>query len=351
MPFDEPHWWYGPEQGVLPRLLAPLGDLYGWVAERRVRTHMSYRSKLPVVCIGNLVAGGTGKTPMALHLAEHLRTMGKTPVVLTRGHGGRRRGPHRVVPGTDTANDVGDEALLLARSAPVVVARDRAAGARFIEQSMPSADVILMDDGLQNPALHKTLTFAVIDGTRGIGNGRVIPAGPLRARLAFQIGLIDAAIIMGEANPTEDAAGPSVHAHWRQNFPGPVLAAAVAPAGDKAWLAGTRVIAFAGIGNPARFFTLLDRLGAHLVHRETFADHHRLTDREARDLLALAATEKARLMTTEKDLARLAGCQGACAELRVAARPLPIRLIFSPRDADRLASLMESVFVAGAARA
>ena len=317
--------------------LAPLGALYGWAARRRYDRIQPYRSRLPVLCVGNFTAGGTGKTPLVVHLCERLLTAGRHPIALTRGYGGRHAGPHWVED-NDSARDVGDEALLLARTAPTLVARDRAVGARAIEARSHAADVIVMDDGLQNPQLAKDLTIAVIDGGRGLGNGRVIPAGPLRAPLEFQLELTDATVV-NEATP---AAGDEVAAWLRHRFNGPVLRAATVATGDAAWLKGQRIVAWAGIGAPERFFAMLTALGAEVAEAVTFRDHQRLVPVDANRLLGLANRQQAMLVSTEKDLARLQRAMGALAELAGATRALPVKLQFAEPDAERLGVLIDS---------
>jgi tetraacyldisaccharide 4'-kinase len=339
---DEPPWWYGggAVAGAVGGCLAPLGALYGLAARGRYARAVPYRARLPVVCIGNLVAGGTGKTPLALYLCAELQAAGLRPAVLTRGYGGRVAGPHWVRAG-DAADAVGDEALLLARAAPTLVARDRAAGAREIERAAgPSAaDIVVMDDGLQNPQLAKDLTLAVVDGSRGLGNGRVIPAGPLRAPLAFQLGLVDAIVV----NERVAGAGDAVAQGLRRRFDGPVLRCATVAAGDTAWLKGRRAVAWAGIGAPQRFFAMLRTLGTEVVEAVAFGDHQRLSEADAEGLLALARRHGAALVSTEKDMARLKGAAGACAALASATQALPIALRFEEPDAERLARLIGAV--------
>jgi tetraacyldisaccharide 4'-kinase len=337
VPLDEPAWWYRDGATGMAAGLAPLAAIYGWAAARRYTQGAGYRARLPVVCAGNFTAGGTGKTPLALYLCELLQRSGQRPVVLTRGYGGRHAGPHWIG-GADTARDVGDEALLLARVAPTLVARDRAAGARHVEAEPQAATVIVMDDGLQNPQLAKDLVIAVVDGARGFGNERVIPAGPLRAPLAFQLGLADAIVV----NAASAGAGDEMMERLRHRFKGPVLRSATAVAGDATWLQGQRVVAWAGIGAPQRFFALLETLGADLVQCMPFRDHQVLTEADAQRLLMLARTQQAQLVSTEKDLARLTGAAGACAELAAASRALPIRPGFGAADAERLAALVAS---------
>ena len=343
MPVREPAWWYGPARGAAARLLGPAGRLYGWVAVQRFRAAVPAAPALPVICIGNFTAGGTGKTPLALMVAGRLRQQGEHPAFLSRGYGGRLAGPHWVDPGRDLATAVGDEPLLLARAFPTLIARDRAEGAAAIADGRPRdaeatrPSVVVMDDGLQNASLIKTLTLAVVDGGRGFGNGRVIPAGPLRAPLAHQLGLADAIVINhGAAAPAECPVADRL----RQSFKGPILGACVRPAGDLGWLRGTRVTAFAGIANPDRFFHLLDQLGARLVETRAFPDHHQLSDAEAAALLTSAKRSGAQLVTTEKDQVRLAGATGAAGELAHRAQTVGIEMTLGQRDLGQLDTLV-----------
>jgi tetraacyldisaccharide 4'-kinase len=343
---DEPSWWYGAASGGLTAsLLGPIGALYGLAAKARYERATPYRCRLPVVCIGNFTAGGTGKTPLALHICKHLKDAGHEPVALTRGYGGGMAGPYWVNARTDSARDVGDEALLLARAGPTLVARNRRLGARAIETGPHPATVIVMDDGLQNPQLAKDLTIALIDGTRGIGNGLVIPAGPLRAPLDFQLELTGAIVI----NEPVPGAGDAIAERMRNRFAGPVLRATTTAAADAGWLKGQRVVAWAGIGAPQRFFGMLAHLGAEVVEAVAFRDHQSVQVADAERLLALAAREKALLVTTEKDLARLAGSSAALMRrLAELSRPLPIRLAFADAEAVRLASLLDTALKARA---
>lgn len=336
----EPTWWYAPSPGPVARLLEPAGFLWGALVRRRFARASPFRSQIPVVCVGNFTAGGTGKTPLAREVARLVGTMGLSCAFLSRGYGGRITGPHWVARESDRAADVGDEPLLLAATCPTLVCRDRAAGARAIAAATPAAGVIIMDDGLQNPNLAKDLTLAVVDGARGVGNGRVIPAGPLRAPLGFQLDLVDAVIV----NRGSSAAGATQGAfadRLRREFQGPVLEAGIVPAGDTAWLAAAPLVAFAGIGVPGRFFATLAGLGADPVAKVPFPDHHAFTTDDATRLLGLARTHGATLVTTEKDHARLSGCDGILAELRERTRTLPVRLAFDARDEGRLVALIE----------
>jgi tetraacyldisaccharide 4'-kinase len=351
---DGPPWWYsGARDGLAVRLLEPVSRVVAAVGERRWRLATPYHSHLPVVCIGNFTAGGTGKTPLALHVAGLLTAAGERVVVLTRGYGGRIAGPHLVSGGQDTSRDVGDEALLLARQYAVVVALDRAAGARFIDLLAAQLDgptVVIMDDGLQNPSLFKDLTLTVVDGRRGLGNGHVIPAGPLRQPLAFQLARTDAIVVN---TPGQDAGAavlpdaPLSPAQWlRGQFAGPVLEASPEPSGDVSWLAGRPWVAFAGIGNPGRFYDLLRHLGAELAGTISFPDHHQFSEADAARVLLAARQYGAGVVTTEKDWVRLAVAGASRTELRATTRVLPISLSMGPRDHLRLASLLTAMLKA-----
>lgn len=313
----EPQWWYR-APGLMAAALSPLGQLYGLAARRRLTQAQPYVAGLPVICVGNFTAGGTGKTPFTQSLVRRLIAQGHRPAILTRGYGGSTRGPHWVDGAADTAELVGDEPLVLAREAPTLVARDRAAGARAIVAAARGTTVIVMDDGLQNPGLAKTLSFAIVDGTRGLGNGCVIPAGPLRAPLAFQARLVDAVVVNGAASAELTATLPTV-------FAGQILQAQLTPVGDTAWLRGARVLPFAGIGHPARFFALLAELGAQVIEPVAFGDHAALRAVDAQRLLERARVCGATLVTTEKDQARMAG-DPALAALGAAVRTLPVAM-------------------------
>lgn len=348
MPIREPGWWYRPAPSVAAMLLRPVAWVYGRAVVARLRRATPYRSRLPVICVGNLVAGGTGKTPLALHLARLLLDAGHRPAFLSRGHGGRLAGPHLVDRFVDTADDVGDEPLLLARTAPAFIARDRAAGARAIEQT--DATHIIMDDGLQNPGLAKDLTLAMIDAARGIGNGHVIPAGPLRAPLAFQATLVDA-IVLGDArdhSEVSEAANkslpegvrhlvdvPVLRAHRRLVMPNGVLPNGVISNGP--W------VAFAGIGHPDGFFAMLEQNGVRLAAKVAFADHHAFTSADAQRLLDLAARHGAHLITTEKDQARLSRKGDARERLSMAVTAPRLELAFSAEDQTRLDTMLAAL--------
>jgi tetraacyldisaccharide 4'-kinase len=319
----EPAFWWR-EAGLAAGLLAPLAAVYGAVASARL-AQRGARAGAPVICIGNLTVGGAGKTPLALTLARLLKAAGETPILLSRGYGGRLAGPLRVDPARHHAADVGDEPLLLARDAATFVARDRVKGARAAVAA--GASVIVMDDGFQNPSLQKNFSVLVVDGRRGIGNGRVVPAGPLRAPLNAQLARAHALVVVGSPNR---AAGVAAAAHVRGV---PIFAAGLAPdAAVAAALAGSRVLAFAGIGDPQKFFATLAAAGVAAAATRSFPDHHRYSGAEASMLCAEADREGLMLVTTEKDLARMQG-DSRVAALAARARALPITLTLGEGDA------------------
>ncbi|HYD15989.1 MAG TPA: tetraacyldisaccharide 4'-kinase [Hyphomicrobium sp.] len=348
MPLDEPGWWYSRdgEQRLAARLLAPFADLYGAVVERRFKAAVPHRTALPVICVGNFTAGGTGKTPLTRYLVEMLTARGVSSACLSRGYGGKLAGPVWVDPARHAAVDVGDEPLLIAQGARVMVSRDRKAGLDAIAAD-GSVQAVVMDDGLQNPSLKKDLSIAVIDARRGVGNGRVIPAGPLRARLSFQLKLVDCIVVMG-ADP-EDG-GLSIFETLKKSFHGPVLRGTVEPAGDIGWIEGSALLAYAGIANPQRFFGMLEGFQPRSLERRTFRDHHAFTEAEAAGLIADAEAIGAQLVTTEKDLARLAGAEGARAKLAAQSRTLPITVKFEERDLVRLTALIDGALKGGPSR-
>lgn len=345
MPLNEPAWWYHAGAGPSLRMgiLRGLATLYGGVARRRYQQAKGYSSRLPVICVGNFTVGGTGKTPVTAHICERLIAMGHKPAVLTRGYGGTLKGPHWLDPERDTAEMVGDEPLLHASLTATMISRDRAAGAKEIERQGEST-VIVMDDGLLNTTLQKSFTIAVLDGTRGVGNGEVIPAGPLRAPLEFQLGLVDCIIVnKGAGEPTGEAA--RLAEDLRRHFPGPVIEAIVAPRDDASWLKGANVFAYAGIGHPSRFFDLLRAQGANLRGTRVFPDHHVFADGDAKSLMQEAERLGASLVSTEKDLVRLKSRRGVSEALAAQTRPLAIRIQFDPRDTVRFDALIAAAVV------
>ena len=318
---EPPFWWR--DAGIASLLLAPLGAAYGAVAARRLARE-GRRAGVPVICVGNPTIGGAGKTPAALATARILQRLGERAVFLSRGYGGALSGPVQVDPLQHRAAHVGDEPLLLARAATTVVARDRVLGARAAIAA--GANVIVMDDGFQNPSLAKDFSILVIDGRRGVGNGRVIPAGPLRAPLPAQLDRAHALIVVGKVG------SPDVVAQARARGL-PVFHARLEPdAGFVSALGAGRALAFAGIGDPDKFFATLRDAGIAVAAARRFADHHRYTAAEATALCEDADREGLVLVTTEKDLARMQGDDRA-AQLAAHAHALPVTLAFDDEAA------------------
>ncbi len=288
-----PEFWS--KGGGIGRCLAPAACLHTALSRARRRWTTPWRASIPILCVGNLVAGGAGKTPVALALGLLLREAGRKIHYLSRGHGGRLRGPIRVDPARHDASDVGDEAFLLAETAPCWVARDRVAGAKSAIAG--GAEIIVMDDGFQNPSLAKDFSLLVIDGGYGFGNGRVIPAGPLREPRRDGLGRTDAIVLMEpDRRGVADLLGGDAP---------PILRARLAPLPSAERFAGRKILAFAGIGQPEKFFATLEDLGCILVARHGFPDHHRYTEDGIIRLAEAAHAANAVPVTTTKDYARL----------------------------------------------
>lgn len=320
-------WWRG--AGFAASLLAPVGLIYGAVAARRMAAKGA-AAGVPVVCVGNFTLGGAGKTPTVIALARMLTAAGERPFCLTRGYGGTLAGPKLVDPHSDHAAQVGDEALLLAHVAPTVVAHDRVAGAALARAQ--GAGIIIMDDGLQNASLAKDFTFAVIDARRGVGNRCIFPAGPLRAPLAAQLAQTDALLVVGEGDGADDVVK---HARARSL---PVLRGRLAPdASAVASLKGRRVLAFAGIGDPDKFFATAEAAGIAVAERRPFDDHYCYTAEDAGELIRAAEHSGLALLTTEKDRARMAG-ERVLDALFTRAHTLPVTMMVD--EADELRRLV-----------
>ncbi|MBS9719507.1 tetraacyldisaccharide 4'-kinase [Tianweitania sp. BSSL-BM11] len=291
-----PFWWEQADWRAWS--LWPASALYGAVAKRQMRRAPRVKIAAPVLCIGNYTVGGAGKTPVAIAMAKSFMARGFTPGILSRGHGGSFGKPHLVDPHHDIARHVGDEPLLLAGAAPVAVSADRQAGARLLLDQ--GCDALIMDDGFQSARIHIDFALLVVDAIRGVGNGHVIPGGPLRAGLVEQLRFTDAVLKMGKGTAGDAvirkaarAGRPMFEAHTQlvsgQDF------------------AGRRFLAFAGIGNNAKFFDTVREAGGELAGTRSFPDHHAYAEDELADLERSAADLDATLITTAKDAARLRG--------------------------------------------
>lgn len=331
----EPTFWTR-TPGAEAALLMPLATLYGAVATTRLR-RPGRAAGIPVLCVGNLTLGGAGKTPTAIAIGRLLQAAGAHPFFLSRGYGGRLAGPVLVDRVQHAPSDVGDEPLLLSRIAPTIVARDRVAGATAAREA--GANCIVMDDGFQNPSLAKDFSILVVDGRRGIGNAMVFPAGPLRAPLAVQVVRANAVVVIGEAAGA--AAVVAVAKAWSI----PVFQASLVPEPDDvAALAGRPVLAFAGIGDPGKFFATLTDAGIDIRAQQSFPDHHSYTEKDAATLLGHARANDLVLVTTEKDMVRLAE-HPQTAELAAATRTLSVSVAFE--NAPRFTWMVERAMNTG----
>jgi tetraacyldisaccharide 4'-kinase len=295
-----PDFWYRRQttaDKALTFLLRPLGAAYAFLSRQNFDLYHPVPLARPVVCVGNLVAGGAGKTPVVLSLVGMMLDAGYNPHILTRGYGGSEKGPLQVAPNRDTAEYVGDEALLLVDKAPTWVSRSRPLGAQ--EAIDTGASVIIMDDGFQNPSLYKDFSFVVVDGGVGFGNGLVMPAGPLRENISFGLSRADAVVIVGD-----DKCGVAAQiAGHRADLP--VFQAWLRPDAANPDLFGKPVFAFAGIGRPEKFKDSLVAAGAMLEGWGSYPDHFAYTEEDLKELVAAADARGAMIVTTAKDHVRL----------------------------------------------
>lgn len=315
LPSAPDFWWR--RRSLAGIALAPIGIVYGQITGRRM-ARSGVSASIPVICVGNLVLGGAGKTPTALEVANVCQKLGMRPGFLSRGYRGTEKGPLCISPAVHNAADVGDEALLLAQFAPTVVAAERPDGAKLLANL--GVNVVIMDDGFQNPSLNKDLALVVINGERGTGNGLVFPAGPLRAPLATQIRCADALVILGEGS-----GGKGVRIAARAGRP--TLRARVEPIRRRG-LKRRPYLAFAGIADPAKFHASLTEAGAVIGHAMNFPDHHLFDEADCEKILAEAKSRDLVPICTEKDRVRLNRREGVAARLAATTETFPVRIRF-----------------------
>jgi len=322
-----PKYWEHGRGGLMSALLSPIGWLFGVGTQLNQSAATPIQAPAPVLCIGNAVAGGAGKTPIAMDIGKRLLSAGVNAHYLSRGYGGSEQGPHLVDPASDNVARVGDEPLLLAQIAPTWISKDRVKGAIAMVEA--GAKTILMDDGFQNPSLLKDINLCVIDGTYGIGNGRVMPAGPLREEFEHSLQKSNAIVIMGT-----DRAGMAERI--KAITPDIVLLKAQVTAKLTNFnILNQPIHAFAGIGHPDKFFNMLGELGCDIIKATPFADHHIYKDTEISQLVEVAEADKALLLTTEKDYVRLD------TKWKNAVKPLGISVTWD--DEALLTALLEPV--------
>lgn len=321
-----PFWW---KKGD-PRawLLAPASLVYGYFAGRRMKNAKRAEVGVPVICVGNFTVGGAGKTPTVITLAKAVKARGLKPGVLSRGYGGSMDRTTVVDPHHHRARDVGDEPLLIAREALTVVSRKRLEGARMLIAE--GADLIILDDGFQSAAVKFDYALMVIDSIRGIGNGFLVPAGPVRAPTTLQLAHATALLKLGDGN----GADPFIRLAARSGKP--VYEGSVEPVGDAGAIAGRRVLAFAGIADPEKFYRTLQGLGAEIVIKRSFGDHQHLSDDEIDDILSTAEKKDLAIVTTAKDAVRLGGHHGRAEELAARITVIDVEMSFDSPTTPRL---------------
>lgn len=327
MPIKTPHFWT--ELSWQSVILFPVSYIwrFGHYAQQKILN--TKETEIPVICVGNLTVGGSGKTPVVITLCRFLSGIGKSTSILTRGFGGKEKGPIFVSTNLHQSLDVGDEPLMMAHSLDVCVSRNRPLGANHILDKK-KYDCIVMDDGLQNPTLKKDLNIAVFDGKFGIGNGFLLPAGPMRQKLEVGIQNIDLVIFNGK---DETGLGQKIPPHI------PIFTGELQPDEEIVEkMKNRRVYGFAGIGNPSRFFKTLNNIGADLVGEAHFADHHPYTDADLTQLYEEAMQSGAELVTTQKDWMRLPS------DWRDRVLTVPVRIHFSADDTIKIVSFLETMF-------
>ena len=327
MPIKTPHFWT--ELSWQSVILFPVSYIwrFGHYAQQKILN--TKETEIPVICVGNLTVGGSGKTPVVITLCRFLSGIGKSTSILTRGFGGKEKGPIFVSTNLHQSLDVGDEPLMMANSLDVCVSRNRPLGANHILDKK-KYDCIVMDDGLQNPTLKKDLNIAVFDGKFGIGNGFLLPAGPMRQKLEVGIQNIDLVIFNGK---DETGLGQKIPPHI------PIFTGELQPDEEIVEkMKNRRVYGFAGIGNPSRFFKTLNDIGADLVGEAHFADHHPYTDADLTQLYEEAMQSGAELVTTQKDWMRLP------TDWRDRVLTVPVRIHFSADDTIKIVSFLETIF-------
>ena len=331
MALDEapPFWWQKNSwQGYV---LSPISYVVGKIAAQRMDMSSSTKVNVPVICVGNFVVGGAGKTPTVHMLAKHARAQGFKVGILSRGHGGAITTPTVVQPEKHNAHDVGDEALLHAQDSTTVISPNRVAGAELLLQQ--DCTIIIMDDGFQNPALHKDFNLVVVDAKRGLGNGFTMPGGPMRVPFKHQLLHADAIFITGKGDAGDEAIRKSARAGK------PIFQSRVDVFGRTKYK-GQDGYAYAGIADPSKFFDTLEDIDVNLKLTQSFGDHHVFTEEECADLINRSKEQKLQLFTTEKDAARLKGMGEA--QEKVLELSEVIKITLKPEDPAMLKRIFET---------
>jgi tetraacyldisaccharide 4'-kinase len=321
-----PFWW---KKGD-PRawLLSPASLIYGYFASRRMKNAKRAEVDVPVICVGNFTVGGAGKTPTVITLARAAKALGLKPGVLSRGYGGSMDRTTVVDADHHRAKDVGDEPLLIGRETLTVISRKRLEGARLLISE--GADLIIMDDGFQSAALRFDYALMVVDSIRGIGNGFLVPAGPVRAPTTLQLSHATALLKLG------DGAGADPFIRIAARSGKAVYEGSVEPVGDAGLIEGKRVLAFAGIADPKKFYRTVEKLGAEIAAKRSFGDHQHLTDDEIEDILSTAERKDLAIVTTAKDAVRLRGHHGRAQELAGKITVIDVEMAFDSPTTPRL---------------